>query len=673
MDLAGELVIVRNQAISSVDADDGRFRPMFLQLHSVVRDLQEVVMRTRMQPIASLFRRFPRLVRDLARQLDKEIELTLVGEEVELDRSVLEALADPLVHLVRNSVDHGIETPARRIEAGKPPVGNIRLSARPESGRIHVEIADDGAGVNPEAIRKKAAALGLKSASELERMPIEELVELILLPGFSTARAVTDVSGRGVGMDVVKTNLEQLGGRLEIHSTPGAGMRVELELPLTLAIVPCLLVSSGGRRYAIPQKDVEEVVCLHPDLNAGKIELGVDQEVYRLRGKLLPLVRLREVLARPGRFDAKVRSEILRGAAQNSSPSAMTTFVVARHGARRFGLIVDGVLGSEEVVLKPMQSFLKPLTCFAGATVMGDGNVVLVLDAAGVARHAGLTAGATDSAEPVRRRQSDYETQPFLLFVYGPDEQFAVPLQDVRRLDRVAAEKIERIGGEEFVVLDDKPVRLLRLEERLPISRPTEPPKELFVVIPRRSKSPIGLAATRILDAEQMVPRLDSTGDHGRGVLGAAMIRDRLTYVLAMHELIDQPESPAPGGANVLVVDDSEFFRRLVSSYLRDAGFTVETAVNGADGLEKLRAGRYELAVSDVEMPVLDGYGFARGVRAEPRFAALPLLALTSLSSDADKTRAIASGFSRHQVKLDRDRLLRDVEELLGRSEGGAA
>lgn len=659
LDLTAELVIVRNQALASVDADDARLRPLVLRMHAVTRDLQAAVMRTRMQPIGVLFRRYPRMVRDLGRQLGKEIELDLNGEDVELDRSVLEVLADPLVHLVRNAADHGIEAPGQRRAAGKPAAGKIELAARHEAGRIHVRIRDDGGGIDPAAVAKKARALGLRQPAQLDAMSPKDLIELILLPGFSTAAAITDVSGRGVGMDVVKTNLEQIGGRLAIDSTLGQGTQIELELPLTLAIVPCLLVTCGSRRFAIPQKDVDEVVYLHPELANGRVERSVDGEVFRLRGKLLPVVRLGAVFGQsPSAADAVSLSE---------RSQAPVNLLITRAGPRRYGLIVDAVLGGEEIVQRPPQALLKPLACFSGTTILGDGDVVLVVDSTNVARRAGLPLGLDESstAQP-ERRSSEQETPPFLLFEYGPAERFAVPLQDVRRLDRVEACRIERIGGQEFALLAGTSTLLVRLEEKLDVSRPEASVGEIFVVAPRRAGRPLGLVATRILDTAHLSLSLQAEGEHRPGVLGVAVVDGRQILVLELNQLLaGAPPAPTSAAARVLVVDDSEFFRRLIAAYLTTAGFQVDSAANGAEGLEKLAAGDYAFAISDIEMPVLDGYGFARAARAHPRFAGLPLLALTSLSSEADKRRALAAGFTRHEVKLDRDRLLAAVARLL--------
>jgi two-component system, chemotaxis family, sensor kinase CheA len=422
MTLAGELVLVRNQALRSIDGGESEIRPVLQRLDALTSQLQAAVTQTRMQPVGNLFAKFPRTVRDLARQMGKTIELEVGGTEVELDKSVLELLSDPLTHLIRNCCDHGLELPDQRARAGKPAAGRVVLNARQQGGQIFIEVRDDGRGIDAERIKRKALESGLRTAAELARLTDKEALGLITLPGFSTAATVTDLSGRGVGMDVVKTNLDQLGGQLDIDSTPGLGTTFSLRVPLTLAIIPCLLVRVGQQRYAIPQKDLKELVCLHPQQTQTRIETTRDQEVVRLRGELLPLVRLAEVLDRPSPFDADAREAIVRkyrgigcqpvrmegkddrlaahptlfhdlderftGTEPTAGSAAVTLFAVVKVGQRRFGLVVDEILKNEEIVVKPVHSLLKPLTCFSGATILGDGRVALILNMEGIVRHA---------------------------------------------------------------------------------------------------------------------------------------------------------------------------------------------------------------------------------------------------------------------------------------------
>jgi len=673
MTLAGELVLVRNQALLGIDTGEPGTRRIVQRLNAVTSELQDTVMRTRMQPVGNLFNKFPRIVRDLARGLGKRTDLAVEGHEVELDKSILEMLSDPLTHLIRNSCDHGIETPAERRLAGKAETGAIELRASHEGSQIHITIRDDGRGIDTEKVKRKALQQGLKSAEELAAMGPREILSLILLPGFTTAERITDVSGRGVGMDVVQTNVDKLGGTLEIESVPGAGSTFSLRLPLTVAIIPCLLVAVGEDRFAIPQKDLEELVCLFPDQAGNQIEYAFDQEVYRLRQRLLPLVRLSEVLARRQPFTAEDRAAIVekhrpkeRGKGSGKSP---LFFAVVRAGRHRYGLIVDRILNTEEIVVKPMQSTMKALRCYSGATIMGDGRVALILDLEGVARHAAVSFDLPLTPVAVEEA-GERDAQSVLLFQYGEREQFAMALPMIRRVVLLPASRLERIGDREFVTIDGVSTRVLRLDQFLHVS-PAPEMSQMYLLLPRNVRRPVGLLMTRILDTATLSTQLDTETCQEDGVLGSTHVNGRLTLVLDIFRLADRVEGgavarPAPGKKRrVLLVEDTQFFRLLVKGYLEGQGYEVATAVNGAKGLEVLEQEKFDLIVSDIEMPEMDGWNFARAVRQRPQLRNVPLLALSTLSSPADQARALECGFSSYEVKLDRDRFLGAVRRLL--------
>jgi two-component system chemotaxis sensor kinase CheA len=646
-------------------------RPIVQRLDGVTSQMQDAVLLTRMQPVGNLFGKFPRMVRDLARQIGKEIELDIQGTEVELDKTILESLSDPLTHLIRNSCDHGIEPPQQRARAGKPTTGRIHLSAHHEGGQIRIEVRDDGKGIDPAVLKRKAVESGLRAPAEVARLSDKDALSLILLPGFSTAATVTDVSGRGVGMDVVKTNLDQLGGSLDIESTVGEGTAFHLRLPLTLAIIPCLLVQTDAERYAIPQKDLEELVCVRPEQARGRIEYAYDREVYRLRDRLLPLVRLADVLAHPEPFTAATRKELLRQHPSNGE-NQLLSFAVVKVGARRFGLVVDRILNNEEIVVKPMHPELKSLTCYSGATILGDGRVALILDIAGIARHAGVFAALELPQAAPANGQAEQDRQPVLLFQYGEREQFAVALAMIRRIELIRKERMETIGDKEYVTLDGVPTRVLRLDHFLNVS-PGVDRDPLFLLLPRNLPRPLGILASNLIDTEQLVVELNTDSHTEDGLLGTAIVRGRMTLFLDIFRLSDKldparledrrPHALPQVKRRVLLVDDTQFFREVVKGYLEAEGYEVETAVDGADGLKRLDAAEFDLVVSDIEMPVLDGWGFARAVRR--RGSDVPLLALTTLSTDADRDKALACGFDRYEVKLDRERFLAAVAELL--------
>jgi two-component system chemotaxis sensor kinase CheA len=671
MTLIGELTLIRNQAVLACDQEDSPLKPILQRLSGVTSALQETVLQTRMQPIGNLFGKFPRVVRDLGRQLGKHVDVEVIGREVELDKTILEQLSDPLTHLVRNCVDHGIETPDERIASGKPPSGQITLTASHEDGLVRIEIRDDGRGIDPQAVRAKALALRLKSESELDRMSPQELFALILLPGFSTAAQVTEVSGRGVGMDVVKTNVELLEGSLTIDSQFGFGTAMILRMPLTLAIIPCLIVCVNGERYAIPQRELEEAVCLHPGMK-GRIEQAYDTEVYRLRERLIPIVRLREVFENVRRFTPETKAGILKKyAASNREPVLTEYIVVVRQGGKRCGLLVDEIRGTEEIVVKPMNVAMKRVGIFTGATIMGDGRVALIADVAGIVRHARVSFETAPTAAAHAVVRDAAAVHRFLLFEFGPSEQFALPLLQIRRIELLDPERIELVGDHEYVTIDGVATRILRLDRVITVSA-CQPQKAMHLVLPKFAREPIGILISRIVDTESLAVDLQPPPAKEPGILGTAIVHDRLTLFLDSHSLVenligaDRPAvEPAPtaGQSRVLVVDDTPFFREAVGRYLAGAGLSVTSAVHGKDALEKLSASSFDLVVSDIEMPVMDGWTFAQ--HARDRGYRGPLLALSSLTKAENEARAKACGFDDYEEKLNHDRLIRTVRQML--------
>jgi two-component system, chemotaxis family, sensor kinase CheA len=580
-----------------------------------------------------------------------------------------------LTHLIRNCSDHGLESTEQRVAAGKPATGRIALSARQQGGQIYIEVRDDGRGIDVEGVRRKILESGLRTAAELARLSDKETLGLITLPGFSTANAVTDLSGRGVGMDVVKTNLDRLGGTLEIDSTLGQGTTFSLRVPLTLAIIPCLMVRVQDQCYAIPQKDLEELVCLHPQQVQTRMESTLEQEVVRLRGRLLSLVRLAEVLERPEPFDMETREAIVRKYRSSSAlADTATFFAVVKVGERRFGLVVDEILKNEEIVVKPMHGLLKTLTCFSGATILGDGQVALILNMEGIVQHAGVRFGEYVERETEDHGSQHGEAAPVLLFRYGPEEQFAVPLAMIRRLVMIDPERIERVGRQEFLLVDGETTPLLRLDQVLPVSAAASD-HPLFLLLPKNIGRPLGLLVTSIIDTDALPAGIARDVFRADGFVGSTVLRDRMTLLLDLGRLAERSDpTPMPSSvgdarprkSRILVVDDTEFFRELVQGYLAEAGYEAVSVADGAQAIRNLEGDSFDLVVSDIEMPVMDGWTLAKTIRQRAELASLPLLALTTLSSDADRARARSCGFNGYEVKLDRQQFLRTVAELLG-------
>lgn len=534
MRLVGELVLARNQLVSRLDdakdaSKDSSLARSAQRLSLVTSELQEQVMKTRMQPVDSVWSKMPRVVRDLAKTCGRLVRLEMDGRETELDRSVLEAIKDPLTHLVRNAVDHGIEPPEVRKAAGKPVEGVLRLRAYHEAGQVHLEIIDDGAGIDPQRIAAKALERGLISQAQLATMTSREIMHMIFLPGFSTMAAVTNVSGRGVGMDVVKTRIEGIGGSVDISSKIGQGSTFRLTIPLTLAIIPALTIGCAQRRYAVPQVSVLELVRLNGEHARGGIELISGAPVYRLRDMLLPLVRLDEQLGLVpmGAADADgVVADESRGG-----------FIVVLHAEQqRFGLVVDDVLDTQEIVVKPLGRHLKGIPVYAGATILGDGSVVLILDAATLARRsnvlnnsAGLAAADTaDEAEVL---------DPVLVVEVAGDRRAAIPLEMVTRLEEIPSASIEHVGGREVVQYRGHIMPLVRLSTLLGAYGSEGGGEGVQLVVYTRGERSVGFVVERILDiASERIGTRSDIDDHA--LVGSVVIGDKVVELLDVESAV---------------------------------------------------------------------------------------------------------------------------------------
>ncbi|MBV9123717.1 MAG: chemotaxis protein CheW [Planctomycetes bacterium] len=559
MNLMGELVLARNQIVQlSAAQNDSAFLTSSQHLSLITSELQEGVMRTRLQPVANLWRKLPRFVRDLALECGKQVRLEMEGGATELDKSILEAIADPLIHLVRNAIDHGLESPVDRRSRGKPAEGRLALSAYHEGGKVHIALTDDGAGIDTQRLKARAAEAQWLSPEQAAHLDDHEALELIFRPGFSTAERLTRVSGRGVGMDVVRTNVEKIGGTVEVHTQLGRGTTVQLKIPLTLAIIPALTVTSGGERYAIPQASLLELVHLESDRAARAIEQVHDAAVYRLRGHLLPLVFLSRVLdlegAEPGQEGA-------------------INLVVLQADDRQFGLVVDTVHDTEEIVVKPLQKPLKGIGVFAGATILGDGKVVLILDVVGLAQQAGVLAGgraALRTEKPAAAPASKAAVQSLLLFATAHDRRLVIPLSEVARLEEFPRAAIERAGSREVVQYRGDILPLVNVSQVLagmqarsgngrPAGRrrKTGPPASanedtVPVVVYSSAGRHVGLVVGRILDIVEDALAVRSPATRA-GVVFSTVIQGRVTELLDVESILRAAglRSPASGGCQL--------------------------------------------------------------------------------------------------------------------------
>jgi two-component system chemotaxis sensor kinase CheA len=532
MTLVGELVLARNQVLQFAGrTKDTGFLAASHRLNLITTELQAGVMKTRMQPIGNIWGQFPRTVRDVALGCGKEVGIEMEGKETELDKTIIEAIKDPLTHLVRNSVDHGIELPEDRVKAGKDRAGRLILRAFHEGGQVNIEISDDGAGLNAERIRKKAVERALITPEQAIRMPEREIFNLIFLPGFSTAEKVTNVSGRGVGMDVVKTNVEKIGGTVDVQSTLGRGTTVRVKIPLTLAIIPALVVTCGGDRYAIPQVSLLELVRLKADQVSKGIELVHGAPVYRLRGRLLPLV----YLSRELKLVADTRSAAKSDGAIN--------IVVVQADERRFGLVVDQINDTEEIVVKPLRKQLMTVKTFAGSSIMGDGKVALILDVLGLAQRASVIAETRDRALTEKATDlaaSAQEKQTFLLFAGPGDSRMAIPLSTLARLEEFPVAQVEMSGSQWVTQYRGQILPLVRLNVALEERRnklralqapPTPDSGPIQVLVLNHDGRSFGLVVERILDIVEDRADVRSAATRA-AVLYSVVIGDRVTEML---------------------------------------------------------------------------------------------------------------------------------------------
>jgi two-component system, chemotaxis family, sensor kinase CheA len=659
-------VLTRNQLLQILRSQkDSEFTTPLQHLSHVTTELQEGVMKTRMQPIGNAWAKLPRIIRDLGLELGKKLDLRMIGAETELDRQVLEMIKDPLTHMVRNSADHGIEQPADRVRAGKPELGTITLNAYHEGGHICIEIVDDGRGLALDKIKKKVLSSNLATEAELVGMTESQIQQFIFKAGFSTASQVTSVSGRGVGMDVVRTNIERIGGTVELKSQEGKGSSFMIKIPLTLAIVSALIVESAGERFAIPQLCVVELVRAAAD-SEHRIERVHNAPFLRLRDRLLPLVSLQELL-KLGEPKADVRE---------------TFIVVTQVGTYSFGIIVDQVFDTEEIVVKPVAPILRHITMFSGNTILGDGSVIMILDPNGIAAASGATAveqgrGREVGTGPVARGS---ERSSLLLFRAGGAGPKAVPLALVARLEEVDLATIEMSNDKPVVQYRGKIMPLVTIDPSYEIG--SEGRKPVLVFADRDYT--MGLVVDEILDIVEEHLAIELVADRA-GYIGSSIIAGKATDVIDVGYFLTLAfanwfarEKSDFGGAEpskrILVVDDSPFFRNLLAPLLTVAGYDVTTVDSADRALGLCDAGvDFDVIISDIEMPGMNGFQFAKTVRdGTTRWQKTPIVALSSHTTPSDLDRGREVGFSDYVAKFDRDALLTTLSETLSLQKSAA-
>jgi two-component system chemotaxis sensor kinase CheA len=666
MTTVSELVLTRNQLLQILRSQkESDFAAPLQRLNHVVSELQEGVMKTRMQPIGNAWAKLPRIVRDLSIELGKKIDLVMQGADTELDRQVLDLIKDPLTHMVRNSADHGLERPEERRDSGKGETGTISLNAFHEGGHIIIEISDDGRGLDLERIKAKAIANGLAGEAELAGMTDQQIMQFIFKAGFSTAEAVTAVSGRGVGMDVVRSNIEKIGGTVELTSRKYRGSVFTIKIPLTLAIVSSLIVECSGERFAIPQLSVVELVRASSN-SEHTIERIKGTPVLRLRDRLLPLVNLRALL----RLDDEASRESLGND---------HFIVVSKVGTYSFGIIVDRVFDTEEIVVKPVAPILRDITLFSGNTILGDGSVVMILDPNGIAQATGEISVAENAAEAKEQRAAGGEERvAMLVFRAGGAAPKAVPLALVARLEEIDIASVEASDDHPVVQYRGQLMPLVTIGDDSRLSAEGRHPVLVFADRNRH----VGLLVDEIVDIVEDRLKIELTTERS-GFIGTAVIGGKATDIIDTGHFLtrgfkdwfkasDGEVEEAAAGNRVLLVDDSPFFLNMIAPLLSAAGYSVTPAQGAEVALNLCEAGEdFDIIISDIEMPEMNGFEFAEAVRAG-RWSSVPLVALTSRTSPREVARGRSAGFDDYVAKFDREALLVSLQDTLTDFRGAA-
>ena len=704
MNKVGELVLNRNQILQFTNDNNHPFLVKLAQeLNIITTELQTDIMTTRMQPIGTVLSKFERVVRDYTRESGKKIRLKLHGVDTELDKSLIEMIKDPLTHIVRNAMDHGLESTQERLASGKNEEGTIIIKAYHESGQVTVEIQDDGRGLNKEKIIAKAIEKALVSAEEIKNYTDERIYNLVFAPGFSTAEKVTKVSGRGVGMDVVKTNVEKMGGTIHLSSELGKYSTVKLKIPLTLAIIPALTVKSSKEIFAIPQTNIEELVRYEENFEEN-VERILKSEFIRLRGKLIPIFRLNDILnlksARKKslynqlvlsrfndihleeKFLEKNISEAIQSLENDIVQSVETNIVILNAEGVEYGLVVDEILDTEEIVVKPLEKFLATITHFAGATIMGNGDIALIIDALGFYNSVRfeLSDVSTFEVEDGSKDALDLkDIHENLLFQLSDKRVYSVPLSLISRLEEISSDRVEQVGDSLVVKYNNKPMVLIELDRQLKLIESSRKEKtklkdNFHVLVVTMMDHVYGLIVDEILDISITKSSVDSDIIDRPGFLGTLYIEGKIVTLLNIHQIIDDlhlGEKINVGSKprlliqnkTLLVVEDSPVYRKMEVDTFKALGFKVLSAVNGLEGLEMMQASgeKIDIVVTDIEMPKMNGFQFCESLRKVESFVNLPVIAISTKVTNADREKGKLVGFTQHLEKFKREEVIEVV------------
>lgn len=685
LEWTGNMVMARNQLMNEFDFTGST---AFHTLSQAITGVHETVIETRMQTTGTLFERYRRVVRDLARQLKKEVAFHIEGGDLELDRTILESFADPLTHLVRNCMDHALETPQEREASGKNRQGNVYLRSYVQSGEIILEVEDDGRGIPANKVCEKAVSKGVITADQAASLSEHQKVMLVFEPGFSTKDQATDVSGRGVGMDVVKNNIEKVGGSIEVRTKLGEGSVFSAHLPLAKALVSSSLTSAlvievEGEKFAIPETAVSEIIrCEKRTLDA--IHRVDGRKVYQLRDELIALIDIREAVDIPHDENAILNASL----SDDKHVADSQCMVILQYRNHLFGTIVDNVLGIQEIIVRSTPQLLENCTAYSGHTILGDGRVALILDVNGIvtkldlefiekSNHglsANLPGGSSGKNVISNAVGENAATQKMLLFNYSANEYFAIPLELVALIERISSRDLKKVGDSEFCQFKNETVSIMRLENFLPISKLPDNQDDFCLIRPAAIEYPIGILTGLDVSVLDVRDTFETRLDDSHGVVGTFVHDDRLVMMLDLFSVFEKhvPEKMRSREdqvqqAKILIAEDSLFFRKLIYQYIRVPEWDVEIVNDGLEAWERLQSepNRFDLIISDINMPRMDGFELAVKIREDRRFDHLPLVALTTMSEEHFREKGMRLGFDRYVIKIDKREVRSTVSECL--------
>ncbi|ERP31829.1 chemotaxis protein CheW [Chitinivibrio alkaliphilus] len=708
LNLTAELVLTRNELLSTVEKEQhSPITHTASRLNTITSELQDTVLKTRLQPLGVVFDKFKRIVRDLSKKVGKEVSLRIDGAEVELDRTIIETIGDPLTHLVRNALDHGIESPDIRQQQGKPREGTLHISATRETDLIRLSIRDDGAGMDPVKIATAAVEKGVATREECDRMSEEELRFLIFRPGFSTAAEITDISGRGVGMDVVYRTITSVGGKLSLESSPNAGTTVTIKLPLLLSIMPCLTVKTQGEIFAIPQKNILTIMRIPPAERAQKIYTIGDGAVVSWEDTLIPLARLSDILGippaeirtAPGEVltdrrqriadrrsedltehrDAKpIREMRTQGKERRRAPASFLHIVIVQTETSLYGLVVDSLGDSEEIVVKPLGYHIKQAPYYSGATLLGNGETALILNIDSIQRSPHISNEQNSIQQISRPRDEESlpkDTHAILTVSHeGDATNYAVPMDLIQRIHPVKRSDIESLGSRRVISYEGKTVPLITPD--MVLDTPPLPESSRYhILLFEMTGLRVGLMVSEIHDIEYVRGEIDAHAYVQKGIMGTLSIQGKTTAIIDLYQMVkygcpdlirDESLPRTTEKHTVLIAEDSAFFRAQLESIAEELNYDKIVVEDGQRAIEILRENdAIDLILTDIEMPRVDGLQLAKEARKLPSYKNTPIIACTTLSAPSDQRSGIEAGITEYLIKIDKSQIIETCQKYL--------